>query len=142
MEYSLIANSGIQLFTFRLKINTQDRFKEWFHEWYDKESGEWKLELVSEIVTEDCTLYYKKAELIKNGYLAGSDSDIDIDELQHEGIFPLKIDDEMRPGVTGEIYSLTFADRDNKLADYENRWLPIPYFFKRTAKKFKFGPLN
>ena len=142
MEYSLIANSGIQLFTFRLKINTQDRFKEWFHEWYDKESGEWKLELVSEIVTEDCTVYYKKAELIKNGYLAGSDSDIDIDELQHEGIIPLKIDDEMRPGVTGEIYSLTFADRDNKLESFENQWLPIPNFFKRTAKKFKFGPLN
>ena len=25
---------------------------------------------------------------------------------------------------------------------FENVWLPIPYFFKRTEKKFKFGPLN
>ncbi len=59
MEYSLIANSGIQLFTFRLKINTQDRFKQWFHEWYDTASGEWKLELVHEVCTDDCTVYYK-----------------------------------------------------------------------------------
>lgn len=61
MEYTLIANSGIQLFAFRLKINTQDRFKQWFHEWYDTGSGEWKLELVHEVCTEDCTVYYKKA---------------------------------------------------------------------------------
>lgn len=142
MEYSLIANSGIQLFTFRLRINTRDRFKEWFHEWYDKENGEWKLELVQEVVTDDCTYFYRKAELIKGGYLASSDNEIDVNELRQDGIFPLMIDDEMSANVTGEIYSLTFGDRDNRLEAYENNWLPIPYFFKKTAKKFKFGPLN
>ena len=25
---------------------------------------------------------------------------------------------------------------------FENVWLPVPYFFKRTPKRFKFGPLN
>lgn len=142
MEYSLIANSGIQLFTFRLKINTQDRFKQWFHEWYDTESGEWKLELVHEVNTEDCTVYYKKADLLKNGYLSNPDIELDTDELKHDGIIPLKIDDELCAGVKGEIYSLTFADRENKLSSFENEWLPAPYFFKRTERKFKFGPLN
>lgn len=37
---------------------------------------------------------------------------------------------------------MTFTDRDNKLSLFENVWLPIPYFFKRTEKRFKFGPLN
>lgn len=142
MEYTLIANSGIQLFTFRLRINTQDRSKQWFHEWYDTESGEWKLELVHEVHTEDRTLYYKKADLIKNGYLSNSDIELDVDELKHDGITPLKIDDELCSGVKGEIYSLTFADRENKLSSFVNEWLPAPYFFKRTERKFKFGPLN
>lgn len=142
MEYSLIANSGIQLFTFRLKINTQDRFKQWFHEWYDTASGEWKLELVHEVCTDDCTVYYKKADLLKNGYLSNPDVKLDIDELKHDGITPLKIDDELYPGVKGEIFSLTFADRENKLSSFENEWLPAPYFFKRTERRFKFGPLN
>lgn len=142
MEYTLIANSGIQLFTFRLKINTQDRFKQWFHEWYDTDSGEWKLELVHEVCTDDCTIYYKKADLLRNGYLSNPDIELDIDELKHDGITPLKIDDELCSGVKGEIYSLTFADRELKLSAFENKWLPAPYFFKRTERKFKFGPLN
>lgn len=142
MDYTLIANSGIQQFAFRLKINTQDRFKEWYHEWYDSESGEWKLELVYELNTDDCTLYYRKAELLKSGYLSNSEDEIDVNDLKHEGILPLKIDDEMCPGVKGEIYSLTFSDKDNKLKCFENRWLPAPYFFKRTERRFKFGPLN
>ena len=114
MEHTLIANSGIQMFTFRLKINTQDRFKEWFHEWYDTTSGEWKLELVQEVRTDDSCVYYRKAELIKGGYLA-SGNELDVDELRHDGIKPLMIDDELCEGIKGEIYSLTFADKFNKL---------------------------
>ena len=141
MKHTLIANSGIQMFTFRLKINTQDRFKEWFHEWYETSTGEWKLELVTEVRTDDSCVYYKKAELIKGGYLAPSNQ-IDVDELRHDGIKPLMIDDEVCDGVKGEIYGLTFTDKYNKLQLLENQWLPIPYFFKRTERKFKFGPLN
>ena len=142
MDYTLIANSGIQLFTFRLKINTQDRFKQWYHEWYDTERGEWKLELVHEVCTEDGTFYYKKSDLINNGYLASQNIELDVDELKHDGILPLKINDELCSGVKGEIYNLTFVSKDNKLRALENQWLPAPYFFKRTARKFKFGPLN
>lgn len=70
------------------------------------------------------------------------ESEIDIDELKHDGIFPLRIDDDMCDNVKGEIFSLTFGDRENKFSCLENQWIPIPYFFKRTEKKFKFGPLN
>lgn len=142
MDYTLIANSGIQLFTLRLKINTQDRFKQWFHEWYDTDKGEWKLELVHEVTSDDQKIYYRKTELLKKGYLANSEQGIDIDELRRDGIKPLRIDEDLCDGVRGEIYSLTFQDRNNNYSSFENKWLPIPYFLKKTARKFIFGPLN
>ena len=35
-NYTLIANSGVQLLTFRMKLNIQDKFKMWFHVWAGK----------------------------------------------------------------------------------------------------------
>ena len=52
-SFSLIANSGIQLLTFRLKLNTQDKFKMWFREWYDTSNGQWRLDLAHEVTTDD-----------------------------------------------------------------------------------------
>lgn len=142
MEYTLIANSGIQLFTVRVKLNTQDRFRVWFHEWYEKETGEWKLELLHEVVTDDAKFYYRKKDLWQKGYLANSDMDIDPDELRHDGINYLRINEENEPEVEGEIYSLSLSDKDLQLKALENQWLPVPYFMRRTAKRFNFGPLN
>lgn len=130
------------MFTFRMSINTQDRFRQWYHEWYDTESGEWKLEPVYELRTDTCTAYFKKADLIKNGYLARPDLEFGIDDLKQDDILPLKIDDDNCAGVKGDIFSLTFADKANCIKSFENRWLPAPIFFKRTPKKFNFGPLN
>ena len=142
MQYTLIANSGIQMFTFQVKINLQDRFKQWFHEWYDTDTGEWKLKLIHEIPTEDGTFYYNKIDLLKNGYLVNPEAEIDIHELENDHIKPLKKDDELCQGVKGDVFSLTFTDKENKIKSFENQWLPAPYFLKRTESKFNFGPLN
>lgn len=40
----MITNSGIQMFALKLSINLQDRFGLWFHEWYDTDEGQWKLD--------------------------------------------------------------------------------------------------
>lgn len=141
-EHALIANSGIQIITFPLSLNTQDKFKMWYHEWYDTENGEWRLEPVYELRTEDDCYYYKKQELFNGGYLSDPTIEIDVNELKSDGILPLRIEDENCPGVKGDIFSMTFSDIDNKLTRFENVWLPIPYFFKRTEKRFRFGPLN
>lgn len=141
-EHALIANSGIQIITFPLSLNTQDKFKMWYHEWYDTENGEWRLEPAYELRTEDDCYYYKKQELFNGGYLSDPTIEIDVNELKSDGILPLRIEDENCPGVKGDIFSMTFSDRDNKLSCFENVWLPIPYFFKRTEKRFRFGPLN
>ena len=138
----LIANSGIQIYTFPLCINMQEKFKLWFHEWYDTKNGEWILDSVFELRTEDECYYYKKQELYNGGYLCDPSYEIDVNELKNDNILPLRIDDVNCSGVKGEIFNMTFSDKDNKLSSFENVWLPIPYFFKRTPKRFKFGPLN
>lgn len=142
MQYSLIANSGIQMFTFKLRLNLQDKFKMWFHEWYDTSNGQWRLDLVHEVITDDTMLYYDKHELFDGGYLNDPTIEYDPIELKNDGITPLRIDDEMYEGVRGELYKLTFSDRHNALVHFENKWLPVPYFFKRTEKRFKFSPMN
>lgn len=139
---TLIANSGIQLHTFRLKLNTQDKFKMWFREWYDTSNGQWRLELAHEVTTENNVIFYDKHELFDGGFLNDSTIEFDPVELRNEGIHPLKIDDEMCSGVRGDLYKLTFADRHNAFKCFENKWLPVPYFFKRTEKRFKFSPMN
>lgn len=141
-EHSLIANSGIQILTFPLSINTQEKYKMWYHEWYDTENGEWRLDPVYELRKDDECYYYNKQKLYNGGYLSDPNIELDINELKNDGITPLRIEDENCYGVKGDIFNMTFSDKDNKLSLFENVWLPIPYFFKRTPKRFKFGPLN
>ena len=141
-DIKLIANSGIQIYTFPISINTQEKFKCWYHEWYDTENGDWILDSVYELRTEDECIYYEKRKLYNGGYLADPSIVLDPSELKNDGITPLRVDDTNSVGVKGDIFSMTFSDKDNKLPFFEGVWLPLPYFFKRTEKKFRFGPLN
>ena len=141
-EVKLIANSGIQIVTFPVTINLQDRFKMWYHEWYNTQNGEWILDAVYELQTDNECFFYNKQKLFNGGYFSDATYEISVNDLKEDGIFPLRIDDEMYNNVSGDIYSLTFADKDNTLSSFENVWLPVPYFFRRTPKRFKFGPLN
>jgi hypothetical protein len=60
---SLIANIGIQMFTFPIKFDPQDNVKMFFHEWLDPEKLFLKLELVQDISTESGVVYVKKYDL-------------------------------------------------------------------------------
>lgn len=140
-DYTIVANTGIQMFTVPMRIKMQDKFTQWFHEWQASEDR-WVLDLVYELKEEDSTLYYKKKELFDNGFFAESQSDFTELDLRDKGIVPLRRDDTMSAGVKGEVYKLTFSDRNNTLSSFENVWLPLPYFFKKTERRFHFGPLN
>ena len=142
MAYSLIANTGIHITSCPLEIDMREKFSLWFHEWYNTTDGEWILDLAQEVTTETNRFFYKKKALFENGFLveATGNGDIDINLLSEEGIEPLMIDDEMQS--SGEIYKMSFSDKNNTLSFFENRWLPLPYFFKRSETKFRFGPLN
>lgn len=141
-EHTLIANSGIQLIPFSLSISSQEKFKMWYHEWYDTKGGVWRLDSVYELRTEDGFFYYNKLKLYNGGYLNDSTVEINVNDLKSDGILPLRIDDLNCHDVKGEVFNLSFFDKNMKLSCFENVWLPIPYFFKRTEKRFKFGPLN
>ena len=142
MDYTLIANSGIHIISFPLNINIREKFSLWFHEWYNTTDGEWILDLVQEVTTDTNRYFYKKKELFENGFLkeATGEGDIDVSALSDEGIKPLMIDEEMQ--CSGDIFKMSFLDKNNTLSSFENKWLPIPYFFKRSEIRFKFGPLN
>ena len=114
----------------------------WYHEWYDTTNGEWILDPVYELRTEDECIYYNKQKLYRGGYLADPTIEIDVNDLKGDGITPLRIDDENCSGVKGDIFSMSFSDKDCKLQAFENVWLPLPYFYKRSSGRVKFGPLN
>ena len=142
MALTLIANTGIQVFTFKLHLDLQDKFKMWFHERYDSTNGEWILDILHEVLTESSSNLYKKKVLHDYGYLSEvfEDGYEMVSSLSEEQILPVCIDDEMK--TDGEVFKMTFADKNNTLKAFENKWLPIPYFFRRTETKFRFGALN
>lgn len=142
MIYTVVANTGIHITSFPFEINTKEKFQLWFHEWYNTENGEWTLGLVQEINDETNQYFYNKKTLFENGYLQilKSEEGINVQDLYDEGIKPIMIDDEMQ--VTGNIFKLSFVDKSNVLSKFENKWLPIPYFYHRSETKFKFGSLN
>lgn len=134
-EHTLIANSGIQIITFPLRINTQEKFKMWYHEWYDTENGEWRLDPVYELRTDDECYYYNKQKLHKGGYLSDPTIEIDVNELKSDDILPLRIEDENCPGVRGDIFSLTFSDKDNKFSKIKS----VVLFSQIYRKSVVFG---
>lgn len=86
MEYSLIANTGIHVMTFQIEVNTQDPHKMWFHEWYDKKNGEWRLDAVYKLASED--VYYNKKDIFEGGYFNVASEEISTAILKEDGIFP------------------------------------------------------
>lgn len=142
MVYTLIANTGIHLLPFKLRLDLRDKFRMWFHEWYDTSHGEWILDLLHEVETETNQYLYNKKKLHELGYLSESfeSGDAMVCALNEENIRPTTVDGVMQ--VPGEVFKLTFSDRNNTLKAFEGKWLPIPYFFRRTESRFRFGALN
>lgn len=148
LEYSLIANTGVQLLTQRIVIDPNDRFKEWFHEWHDEDDDNEKLNLVYEKTSDNGEKYFfNKVELLKGGYLADPENEPGVDFLSIHGIKPIMSGETFAPGYTGEIYPVSFdkelpLGKQRKLAPLEifkNQWIPVPYFAKSGRR---FEPLN
>ena len=146
MEYSLIANSGIQLYTFPFEIDLNSNFKQWFHEWYDKEEGVHKLDLVERVKSDEGIFFYNKKELIDKGYMTAFETKqvVNPEEVREDGIVhPLAGNIESTEDMQEEIYSMSFTDKQCKLSFYENQWIPLPYFRRRVpALRFDFGAFN
>ena len=140
--YSLIANTGIHIASVTIEIKTKDKFSRFFMESFDPTNGEWTLELLHEIQTEEDVYYYRKKELFNKGYLAPTVGEYSVQDLNDDGIKPVMVGEDMQNDDAGEVFKFGFNDRNNCLSSYENRWLPLPYFIRNDASRFKFGPVN
>lgn len=60
---NLIANTGIQFLNFPFEIDLNDNFKMYFHEWFDTEDEELKLELAHYFADDE--IWVKKWDIYK-----------------------------------------------------------------------------
>ena len=77
---NLIANTGIQYLTFPIEINTSDNFRMYFHEWFDVEEKQLKLE-IAHLFSED-DVWVKKSDLSELGYAINGKIDKSWDEIE------------------------------------------------------------
>lgn len=136
---NLIANTGIQLLTVPLEINLNDNFKMYFHEWFDTNESQLKLEIAHFFSEEE--IWVKKHNLSLLGYapngLVKDSWEVIRNDFDDEGYSPIPIDTE-RPEDSG-----CFQESMNRIKweKFENTWFPMP-FFLLNGKKSEFGPTN
>ena len=141
MEYTLIANSGIQFLTIPFTINyAQDTDKLLFYEWFEEEpSCEWNIDLAYWLNTcgkailmsdlEDCNFIDPVTKKLKQTpeYVISS------------GIKPIGEGDIAScPGL----FYMSATDRNNKLDMLLNHWLPMPCYELDIFEQIKLGPYN
>ncbi|MDR1340323.1 MAG: virulence factor SrfB [Prevotellaceae bacterium] len=136
---NLIANTGIQYYTVPLEINLNDNFKMYFHEWYDIQDQQLKLEIAHFFSEEE--VWVRKHDLSELGYAINgkvSEGWEDISgDFETEGKSPILIEteDAKDSGCFQESISRINWDK------FENVWLPFP-FFLLNGNKSEFGPTN
>lgn len=136
---NLIANTGIQYYTIPLEINASDNFRMYFHERFDVEDNQLKLE-IAHLFSED-DIWVKKKDLSELGYAINGIVEKNWEEIKLDFInnqkSPIKVDsiDPKDSGCFQESLSRIKWDK------FENTWLPIPFFLLK-GKKTEFGPTN
>ena len=146
---SLIANTGIQLYATRIKLQKQERCR-YFYEWVNPVNKRCGVDAVYRLEeknpeNESTTVaYFNLRPLVENGWLA-PDQPISISLLKQNGISPVAIEGEELEN--GKIYAIDFQNLANNMAKFENTWLPLPYFYQRKKQSGeviyrKLGPLN
>jgi len=136
---NLIANTGIQYLTFPIEINSSDNFRMYFHEWFDVEEKQLKLEIAHFFSGDD--VWVKKSDLSELGYAKNGKVD--------ESWENIKDDFENNDRITIPVNtnnpkdSGCFQESISRInwGKFENTWLPLP-FFLLNGKKSEFGPTN
>ena len=148
---SLIANTGIQFFKFPLEIDMNNNFKMYFHEWFDIEDEELKLEIAHYFADDE--IWVRKRDIfnllglgltngkvgrIENGKFVPYKWEEIKDDFFEEGyqtLTPMEADDG---GTDCFPMSLSRCHLDK----FENCWLPFPFFTLGGNGKSEFAPTN
>lgn len=148
---SLIANTGIQFFNFPVEFDMNDNFKMFFHEWFDIEDEELKLEIAHYFADDE--IWVRKRDIfnllglgltngkvgrIENGRFIPYKWEEIKDDFYEEGyntLTPMETDD----GGT-DCFSMSLSRCH--LDKFENHWLPFPFFSLGGSGKSEFAPTN
>lgn len=136
---NLISNTGIQLHTVPLEIDLNNNSKMFFHEWFDTEEEQLKLEIAH--FFSDDEVWVKKFDLAKLGFAMGGNVtepwQTIKDDFENEGCKLIKIEteDDVDSGCFHQSVSRIKWDK------FENTWFPMP-FFSLNGSNSEFGPTN
>lgn len=146
---NLVANSGIQYFSIPLEINLNDNFKMYFHEWFEVEDEQLKLEIVHNFSEDE--IWVKKRDLSLLGYLTEGK----VGRVEDGKLIPYRWEE-----IKNDFYSdgnqvITPMENEDGGSDcfpmslnkcrfekFENQWLPFPFFKISDNGKSDFGPTN
>ena len=139
MDYSLIANSGIQLLSKRIDINLNAGFKCRFAESFDDERFQWKLEFAYTLSNQIVVL---TSQLREKGYL-DNDNRLTTSEaviLANPEVqqFNIAENEEENSGI----FFSKLAANNKFLNRYLNVWLPMPFIEQDETGDYKKGPYN
>ena len=134
MDISLISNSGIQFHKLQISLDLNDvRNKMYFHEWFDTNENKLKLEIAHFFRNDNDGAWVRKRDLARLGYLKNGKPTHEWEEIRLE------------PGVneipqTSTCFNMSI--NKCKIENFENKWLPFPYFEINRQNDTVFGPIN
>lgn len=144
---NLISNTGIHLFNFPLEIDLNSNFKMYFHEWFDIEDRQKKLELAhffaeDEIWIKKRILYSNACNLanLTNNYKVSESWEFvsSDDYFDRSCIIDVKTEDPMDSGC----FDVTASKiKEEEWIKFEDTWFPMP-FFQLNGRRSEFGPTN
>ena len=140
-DISLIANSGIQLQTVLLHIDFEDCDKSLlFHEWFDENESQFKLELATYLKQEKVTI--KRSELELSDFVDPVNGELKVTEREILSVPNLTILHKGDVRNCNELFYMSGASQHCKLSKLLNQWLMVPYFELDTMGELKLGPYN
>ena len=135
---TLIANTGVQLFKQRVRLNLQTiRDKMYFREWFDVNTLKLSLELAHYFANDD--VYVRKRDLWLQGFMPTGEVRSSWDEIR-------QTTSDITQFRSEEVFSVSSQTLQRgahpTLYKFLNTWLPFPYFEYNTAGKLGIGPFN
>jgi len=148
---NLIANTGIHYFTIPLEINLNDYFKMYFHEWFDIEDEQLKLEIAHYFPEDD--VWVSKKDIFNHLALGLTGGKVGRNE---DGVFkPYKWEDIKKDFISDGNQTISPMESEYEGIDcfsmtlnrclwekFENHWLPFPFFSIGNNGKSEFAPTN
>lgn len=141
MEYTLIANTGIQFLTIPFSIDYgRDNNKLLFYEWFEEEpSCKWNIDLAFWL--NPCSKAVLMSDLEECNFINPLTKEL---KQTPEYIISSGIKSIGEGEVTScpELFFMSVTDRNNKLDKLLNHWLPFPCYELDIFGQVKLGPYN